>query len=624
MLSKNKIYKFLTIFFLVLLLYGMIWLFYPYGGEEDQITTLKQSAIGSSYDVVVVGGDPEGVAAAVAAARSGSKTLLVDTRPVLGGLMTRGWLNSLDMNYGPDGKILNKGIFEEFFKQIEGDSFDVTTAANVFHRMVNGEKNLDVCASAKEVVPLIDKNLIISGVKVSAENGQPKEISARRVIDATQDGDFAVAAGVPFTYGQEDYGNRGQVMAVTQVFKLQGVSKADWLRMMLVLNSKRVKATALNRADQYTGANFQSAWGFNAIMQAYKSQTPEVAMRGLNVGRQKDGSVLINALQVYGIDGLRPEDRARAKQLAQKELPHIVSYIRQHIPGFENAQLAGTAPELYVRETRHIVGMYRLTVDDVLENRDFNDRIAFGSYPIDIQATGPFFSGNVIGVPTVYAVPFRSLVPQKVENLLVVGRTASYDSLAHGSARVIPVGMATGQAAGVACALSIEKNINFQSMSLAAGLIKELQQRLMQQGVALKSFNVPPTPETKHWAYAGLKFMRHHGMAAGGYSNNYRLDDNMTETQFINGLNVLRLAEVKVQKRPALYPEGNELTLEDVAYMFAQYQGLNYNKQQACAHFTKLGFWNPIVLEKVQKNQGVVSVGAGYMLLKDFTQLMKK
>lgn len=624
MLREKKFYQALIILFMVLLLVGLVWLFYPYGDGENKIIPLKRSAVKNSYDVVVVGGDPEGVAAAVAAARSGSKTLLIDTRSVLGGLMTQGWLNSLDMNYGPDRKILNKGIFEEFFHQIEGDSFDVTTAANVFHRMVNDEKNLDVWPSAQEVMPLKDKTAAVTGVRVSSDNRQSKEISARRIIDATQDGDFAAAAGVPFTYGQEDYGNKGQVMAVTQVFKLEGISKSDWLRMMVVLNSKRAKAAALNRADQYTGANLQSAWGFDAVMQQYKSQTPEVAMRGLNVGRQRDGSVLINALQIYGIDGLKNSDRQRAKELARKELPHIVSYIRQHIPGFEDAQLAGTAPELYVRETRHIEGLYRLTVDDVLENRDFPDRIAFGSYPIDIQATGPFFRGNVIGVPSVYAVPFRSLVPKQVDNLLVVGRAASFDSLAHGSARVIPVGMATGQAAGVACSLSIEKNIDFQAMSREAGIIKELQQQLMQQGVALKPYNVPPGPETKHWAYEGLKFMRHYGMAAGGYNNNYRLDDNMKEIQFINGLNVLPLAGVRVQERPALYPEGNDLTLEDVAYMFAQYQGLNYNKQQAYAHFTKLGFWNPIVLEKVQKNHGVVSVGAAYMLLKDFTQLMKK
>lgn len=646
-----------------ILLVGFVWLYFlGIGGTSGEISQLKQSELKASYDVVVVGGDPEGIAAAVAAARSGSKTLLVDTRPVLGGLMTRGWLNSLDMNYGPGKKVLNKGIFQEFLSGVEGDSFDVTTAANVFHQMVNKEENLDVLPSAEAVLPIVDgearpllqpgqsvagdraagKYPVLSGinlnrVKAEGNSGQQasrltgiqvfmkeqgvRNISAGRVIDATQDADIAAAAGVSFTYGQEDYGNHGQVMAVTLVFKLDGISKADWTKMMLHLNLKRLKARVLaeNSADRHTGANFWSAWGFDVIMKNYKSNIAEVAMRGLNVGRQRDDSVLINALQVYGIDGLKLEDRQRARELAQKELPHIVEYMKEHIPGFRNARLAGVAPELYVRETRHIQGLYRLTVDDVLENRDFADRIAFGSYPIDIQATGPLFRGNVIGFPTQYAIPFRSIVTQRVENLLVVGRGASFDSLAHGSARVIPIGMATGQAAGVAAALSLETNTPFSRLAQDSQLIGQLQQRLADQGVDLKPSQVAPPPETRHWAYEGMKFMRRYGLTAGGYNNNYRLDENMPESQFINGLNVLRLAGVKVKERPALYPEGNELTLEDVAYMFSRYLGYEYNKKQAYDYFAKAGFWDSQVVERVRENNGVVTVGAGYMLLQDFT-----
>lgn len=644
-----------------ILLVGFAWVyFFGMGGTPQEISPLKQSEIKSSYDVVVVGGDPEGIAAAVAAARSGSQTLLVDTRPVLGGLMTRGWLNSLDMNYGPGKQVLNKGIFQEFFSGVEGDSFDVTTAANVFHQMVNQEGNLHVLSSAEIVLPIVDGEVrpllqpgqsvvsdssggihlelsrgglisakeeskqpasYLSGICVITREHGIRNISAARVIDATQDADIAAAAGVPFTYGQEDYGNKGQVMAVTLVFKLEGISKADWIRMMLSLNWQRLKAmvAAKNSANRHTGANFWSAWGFDAIMKDYKSNVPEVAMRGLNVGRQRDDSVLINALQVYGIDGLKVEDRQQARELAQKELPHIVRYMKEHIPGFADARLAGAAPELYVRETRHIQGLYRLTVDDVLENRDFPDRIAFGSYPIDIQATDPLFRGNVIGFPTQYAIPFRCIVPQRVENLLVVGRGASFDSLAHGSARVIPIGMATGQSAGVAAALSLETNTPFDKLAQDAQLIGQLKRRLADQGVDLKPSQVAPPPETRHWAYEGIKFMRRYGLAAGGYNNNYRLDENMAESQFINGLNVLRLAGVKVKERPALYPEGNELTLEDVAYMFSRCLGHDFNKKQAYEYFAQAGFWDSQVVERVQTNNGVVTVGAGYMLLQDFT-----
>ncbi|SHE67535.1 FAD dependent oxidoreductase [Desulforamulus putei DSM 12395] len=649
-----------------ILLAGLFWLFLPDSVKTtDKPVPLKQSKLKDAYDIVVVGGDPEGIAAAVAAARSGQKTLLVDTRPVLGGLMTRGWLNSIDMNYGPGKEILNKGIFQEFFQEIEGDSFDVATAANVFHRMVNQEEDLDVLSSVEAVFPIVNgtvKPLIqpgqsavtdemagdyimppdqkpvtvkqerdtgkgirqpaVNGVQVVLQGQGVRNILAGRVIDATQDADIAAAAGVPFTYGQEDFGNRGRVMAVTLVFKLEGISKADWAKMMLYLNVNRLKAAvgSGDSGERHSGANWRSAWGFDYIMKDYKSRIPQVAMRGLNVGRQRDDSVLINALQVYGIDGLKYQDRRQAAELARQELPHIVRYIKEHVPGFRNARLAGAAPELYVRETRHMQGLYRLTVDDVLENRDFPDRIAFGSYPIDIQATDPHFRGTVVGAPAQYAVPFRCIVPQRVENLLVVGRSAGFDSLAHGSARVIPVGMATGQAAGVAAALSLETGTSFRAMAQDAGLMGQLQRRLAGQGVDLQPIRVPPPPETRHWAYEGLKFMRRYGLAAGGYSNNYRLDEDMPEAQFINGFNVLKLAGLEVKERPVLYAEGNQLTLEDVAYMFARYAGYDYNKKQAYDHFAKLGFWDPRVVEHVRENRGVVTVGAGYMLLKDFTR----
>ncbi|AQS60339.1 FAD-dependent oxidoreductase [Desulforamulus ferrireducens] len=650
------------------LLTGMVWLFIPdCSSASNVVSPLTNTDIKDSYEVVVVGGDPEGVAAAVAAARSGVKTLLVDTRPVLGGLMTQGWLNSLDMNYGPGRVILNKGIFQEFFNQIEGDSFDVTTAANVFHQMVNSEPNLDVLINAQAIFPMVNgevkplvspgqsvavnqvaqsyqgipddikalndqkevkeksaeeeseenepKEPVVTGIRVALAGGQTMDISAARVIDATQDADIAVAAGVPFTYGQEDYGRGDKIMAVTLVFKLDGVSKADWLKMMLYLNTS---------GKPQTGANLVSAWGFGDHMKGYKSNVPEVAMRGLNIGRQNDGTILINALQVFGIDGLKLSDRQRARELAMKELPHIVSYINDNIPGFSNAYLVDTAPELYVRETRHIEGLYRLTVDDVLENRDFPDRIAFGSYPIDIQATDPDFRGNVIGVPTQYAIPFRCIVPQKVENLLVVGRAASFDSLPHGSARVIPIGMATGQAAGVAAALSLQTNSDFKSMAKNTYLIGQLQQRLINQGVNLQPINVPAPPVTKHWAYEGLKFMRHYGLAAGGYNNDYRLDQNMPEMQFINGLIwITKLTGVQVKERPVLYAEGNELRIEDTAYMMARYLGMNVTKQQAYDYFASVGFWKPQLLEKVNQNNGVVTIGAGYMLCKDFIDWLK-
>ncbi|MDD2432872.1 MAG: FAD-dependent oxidoreductase, partial [Clostridia bacterium] len=402
------------------------------------------------YDVIVVGGEPEGVAAALSAARNGLKTLLLEDDYALGGLMTLGQLNFLDMNHGPQHELLTRGIFAEFYKDL-GNAFDVEEAKSYFLKKVKREKNITLLLNTEVIAPLVEGNKIV-GVKTQ-EDDLEKEYFSLRVIDATTDADLAAQTGVPYTIGGEDYGEKGLLMGVTLVFEVAGV---NWDRVVQYLKHED--------KNPHTGADKVAAWGYGQEAEEYVPQDPLMRFRGPNLARQKNGNVLVNALLIFGVDSLDPASKAAGIARGKKEIPHIVQFMRQKFPGFENAAFVGTAEQLYVRETRHIQGEYRLTITDVLENRDHWDKIGYGSYPVDVQPTSPTNSGNVIGKPDIYAIPFRCLVPLEVENLLVVGRSASYDSLPHGSARVIPVGMVTGEAAGVACAYSIKEAVSFREM----------------------------------------------------------------------------------------------------------------------------------------------------------------
>jgi len=579
---------------------------------DDNLPPPRQ--VGDTYDLIVVGGDPEGVAAAVSGARNGLNVLLVDTRPELGGLMTRGWLNSIDMNYGPDGEILNKGIFQEFYDRVEGDSFDVQTAVRAFNRLVKGEENLTVLLNAANVTPVVDSR-VITGIKL-VHNGVSMEISAHSIIDASQDGDLAALAGVPFSLGQEDIGRPSSQMAATLVFRLENVSRLDWWKIRYNLRFDGKKST---------GANKYSAWGFSGQTSLYKPSTDRLFLRGLNIGRQNDGSVLINALLIYGVNPLDPNSRREAGAMAARELPAMVAFINKHVPGLSKANLGGAAPELYVRESRHIWGEYRLNLDDVLENRDFNDRIAFGSYPVDMQPTAPGIPGIIIGTPKQYAVPFRCLVPQRVDGLLVVGRSASFDSLAHGSARTIPVGMAAGQAAGAAAALAAEHQLTFRELSANRQLIAELQRRLNEQGVELKPFQIV-NKLAGHQAYAGLKFVRGLGLASGGYNNDYRLDQDIAEQRYINMLyQMVKQTGLDIQEQPALYPEGNIFNLYDAGYMLVKFLGLNLNKQEALAYLAEKGLFKEQedYWEDYMNPEKPLSHGAAYLLIKEFADMLQ-
>lgn len=489
------------------------------------------------YDVIVVGGEPEGIAAALSAARNGLRTLLIEDDKALGGLFTLGQLNFLDMNHGPKHELLTRGIFEEFYKDM-GNAFDVEETKAYFLNKVNKEKNLTLLLNTSLTKPIVDGN-VIKGVKVN-ENGTPNEYLGLRLIDATVDADLAALSGVPYTIGGEDYGEKGLLMGVTLVFEVSGV---NWDRVIQYLKHED--------NDPHTGADKVAAWGYGKEAMEYKPQDPMMRFRGPNIARQKNGNVLINALLIFGVDGLDPASRAEGIRRGEQEIPHIIKFMQEKFPGFEQAAYVGHAEQLYVRETRHIVGEYRLTITDVLENRDHWDRIGHGSYPVDVQPTSPGNFGNVIGKPDIYSIPFRCLVPQKIDNLLVVGRSASYDSLPHGSARVVPVGMVTGEAAGVASAYSIQNKMTFRDMTRNKEAISMVQEQLKKQKAYLVENNPPRPAVMEHWAYPAVKAMRELGLIEGGYSNDYRLERKVNKWNVENKLNkVLRVAHERNPEIP--------------------------------------------------------------------------
>lgn len=462
----------------------------------------------ASFDVVVVGAEPEGIAAAISAARQGVSVLLLDHRDKLGGLYTLGWLNFIDMNYGPHGELVTKGTFAEFYHQVGSASFDVDKAEKVFNQMIGRHPNISLSLKTRVVEALVEGG-IIGGLKVQKDE-KISLIRAQRVIDATTDGDVAVMAGAPYTVGAQDIGEPARRQCVTLVFRVKNVS---WEKLKEATARGQVKGIVSGR----------NAWGFHDVAEKYRPSTPRLRLRGLNIGLQSDGTVLINALQIFGVDGLDPRSKDEGRDLALKELPLIIAHLQKHLPGFERAALDGAAPELYVRETRHIQCLYQLDLNDVVFNRDFPDRVAIGSYPVDVQATSPADTGFVYGKPKMYAIPLRSLVPQKVDNLLVVGRAAGYTHLAAGSARVVPVGMAEGDAAGVAAALSLKLNKTIHALAADQEAVAKVQEILKKQGAYLEPVQVP-NPLAGHWAFPALEFVNRWGLICPGYENDWGLE----------------------------------------------------------------------------------------------------
>ncbi|MCU6709061.1 FAD-dependent oxidoreductase [Paenibacillus sp. J5C_2022] len=635
-MSKKRLYSIAAV--MVVLLGACAGWFYIQGKEESpaaefvlasqklkQVVSVEQ--LQDTYDVIVVGTDPEGISAAVSAARNGAKTLLIENRQreLLGGLMTVGWLNSIDMNWDRTSKPLpgreqdyyNKGIFKEWYKKTEGHSFDVTTAANAFYDLVSKESNIDLYMSAQAVEPIVSEGSAkaVEGIALTNSDGSTQNVLARSVIDATQDADIAAAAGVQFTMGREDIGDPDSRMAVTAVFRLKNMDDKAWKLISDRLNGD---------GDGNTGVSKMSAWGYGKEMSGYLPLDNErTKMRGLNIGRQRDGTVLINALHIFDIDGLDPESREEGLELARQEIPNVVEYLKEY-KEFKHAELDAVAPELYVRETRHMVGLYRLSIVDLLENRDHWDRIAFGSYPADIQRTSPSDNGAVVLHPLKYAVPFRSIVPKDIDGLLVVGRSASYDTLAHGSARVIPTGMAEGQAAGAAAKLAEAHGITFRELAASKPLIEELQQRLNDQGMELEPYTLEPQSYMKHKDYAGLKAAVYMGLAYGSYGNAaFDLDRPSNAQRMVNQMNGARrmfpeqlpgdpYAAVNNVEEPANKP----LSLQQACLTIAEAAGVETSREQAVNDLLSKSIITQTTVDLIADPEQLTD-GEAYMLLKD-------
>jgi hypothetical protein len=571
------------------------------------------------FDVIVVGGEPEGIAAALASARSGKKTLLVEESGALGGLLTLGRLNFFDMNYTlDDHTLLTQGIFKEFYDEL-GDAFDIEKAKRYFMEKVLGQENLDVSMETVWSDLLIredpDGGRVLTGMTLT-RLGETAVYEAKRFVDATADGNLAAAAGAPYTIGAEDYGFPESNMAVTLVFNIDGV---NWTELYIRNNASRMLGEInSNWGDPNAGALERLIWGYGKEAQAYQPADENMRLRGPNLARQQNGEILVNALLIFGVDPLDPGSVAEGLERGKAELPHVIEFMQSDFKGFKNVTLVDAASRLYVRESRHFLGEYRLTVTDVLENRDHWDRIAHGNYPVDIQPKSPADRGMVVGQPWIYSIPFRCLVPLNIENLLTVGRSASYDSLAHGSTRVVPVGVAAGEAAGVAAGLSIDAGVNFREMSGNEAAIADLQKELTGRGAYLKAYDPPAEPVMAHWAYPGLRVIRALGMAAGGYSNEYGLDEPVS---FMRGQNILNELANRLMKKipgkeiPTIYFREGTVDNLYLAEKIANLADPNAPKgEEAWALLESLGIIDPELSQQMGDPMSEAKVGTLYVL----------
>ena len=428
-------------------------------------------------DLLVVGGTPAGVAAAIAAARRGERVTLASANDDLGGVLTDAMMDQWDLNVGPDGESVERGIFSEIFSRL-GDAFTPEAAARALAAMVAAEPRITVWyddpPTSVEAHRTKD-GLAVRSVTFRSSSGQELSAVAPFVVDATDDGDVAALAGARYDLGRQDTGLDERMQAVTLMFTIDGV---DWAALMSSYDEKRYGPG---------GATDRTAWGYADLMQRYKALDSSVLVRDLNLGHVSNDAVTVNAIDVVGIDGLDPSQLARARQETMDEAPHLVEFLRTKLHGFEHARLGAFAPAVYVRETRHVAGLERLTATDVWSGNIPSNSIGLASYPLDVHPVDATDEPAYAPVRHVYGLPFGVMVPAGIDNLLIASPAISATHVAAGSARIIPTTIEEGEAAGAASALARGERVDFAQLASQTELVADLREDLAEHGAIVGS-----------------------------------------------------------------------------------------------------------------------------------------
>jgi len=457
----------------------------------------RRALVAAEADVLVVGGGPAGLGAAIGAAQAGARVVLAERYGFLGGNATAalvmplmsfhtqtpvpekpgvnaaGSTSLLPTDHGPGEPVIAgvlKSLLErlvkvggaiepslatgyvvpfdpEWFKIIALELLDEAGVHFVFHAFA-----ADVLKDGSRV----------KGAVFETKSG-PIAVRARVTVDCTGDGDLAVRAGVPSEIGRDD----GLVQPMTLMFRM--------------VNFRR------DGFEQYVKAHPRQWRGVHGLWDLVREATKA---GHLSLPREDilffatphEDEVSVNSTRITRVLGTDVWDLSYAEWMSRRQMRQIAEFMRRYVPGFESSYVAQSGVQVGVRETRRILGDYQLTAEDVLQARKFEDGIARGSYPVDIH--NPKGSGTVLKrLPPgeAYDIPLRCLMPQGVDGLVVAGRCLSGTHEAHSSYRVMPIVMATGQAAGVCAALAAARHNTPRSID-----VREVQRELLRQGASLR------------------------------------------------------------------------------------------------------------------------------------------
>jgi hypothetical protein len=440
----------------------------------NQITEpARQTTVYGEYEVVVLGGGPAGMAAAVAAARSGRKTLLIERYGFLGGMGTAAGVTNfcgLHANVEGDIRQVVHGVADQLLERIArlgglnaphnlfgktvAQAYD-TAAYKIAADDLLLSAGVDILFHALGAGVLMDGARKVKGLLVETKSGR-QAVLGQAFIDASGDGDLAAWAGAPFDKGD----GHGNMLYPSTMFRLNGIDPVRAGKAWEVIPQLMLEAEAQHR------------YKFPRKTPIVRPQKSGIEWRvNLTQLANRDGNAM---------DGTDARELSEAEILGRRQFANVSGFLRE-VPGFENSYIVDIAPQVGIRETRRVRGLYQLTERDVLDCADFDDTIGVNGWPLELHLKGDVeFRWTAPGSRGFNQMPYRMTVPEGLDNVWVAGRCASMSHEAQSAARVTGACFVMGEAAGVAADLALNA-----ASSAAAIDIPTLQSRLEANGAYL-------------------------------------------------------------------------------------------------------------------------------------------
>ena len=434
--------------------------------------------VAAETDVLVVGGGPGGLAAALAASREGVETMILERHGCFGGVITQAMVGTIAW-YRSNEKVVDAGgigvEFEQRAKQMEA------SLPIFLYQVLDTEKFkyiADQMVQEAGIVPLLHCHTVdvimegntVKGVIIESKAGR-EAILAKRVIDATGDADLAYRAGAPCRKGPKN-----QLEGVSVNFGCSGVDIQRFLDHTLAHPS-----SIADWGDQ-SGKKEEAEFSTYLVEPFDKAKEAGEIPKDIRLESYwssfTDAGELpsLNAIHMEGFDATDVWDLTKAEIEGRQRVMWAVEALKKYQPGFEKARLRTMGASLGTRESRKIIGEYELTENDVLNQAHFEDSI--GIFP-------EFLDGSGIAImPSTgryFQVPYRVTLPKKVENLLVAGRCVAGDRVSHAATRQMMCCAVTGQGAGIAAAISLEDGVTCREVNLS-----RVQKRLQKQNVRIE------------------------------------------------------------------------------------------------------------------------------------------